>query len=153
MKTTCEHCGAVFDANAFSDWLLHDKGCPDCGKGPNLVVEVEGVITNREKILRAIRNVLGEEPHTCPNCDGTGRIHEVLGGVIKKSTPCDDCGGTGVLEQPHTCPTCEGYGYVKEVIFQNGELFRASASEFMAWAYLRQPEHNVCDIPCPECNE
>ena len=41
MEMTCEHCGSVFDSDAFSDWLLHDKGCPECGEGPNLRVEVE----------------------------------------------------------------------------------------------------------------
>ena len=74
------------------------------------------------------------EPRTCPNCDGTGRIHEVIGGVIKKSTPCDECGGTGVLGEPHTCPTCDGYGYKRAIVFLD---------ESTEWR----------DIPCPDCNE
>ena len=40
MKVTCEHCGADFNSDALTDWLLEGKGCPECGKGPNLRMEV-----------------------------------------------------------------------------------------------------------------
>jgi molecular chaperone DnaJ len=48
-------------------------------------------------------------PVTCPECHGTGQIHQV-GGRMKFNTQCPRCGGTGKIET--ACPACHGEGTI-----------------------------------------
>ncbi|MCH6569800.1 MAG: molecular chaperone DnaJ [Acidobacteria bacterium] len=51
----------------------------------------------------------GERP--CPGCGGTGRTQDVRG-IIRFSTPCQQCEGSGKVGN---CPQCSGRGLVQKV--------------------------------------
>jgi molecular chaperone DnaJ len=46
---------------------------------------------------------------TCPQCNGTGQVHQ-MAGAMKFNLTCPRCGGSGKLK--NACPTCQGEGRV-----------------------------------------
>ncbi len=58
----------------------------------------------------------GTSPHSCPRCEGTGRLQSVstsVFGQFVRTQACPECGGVGqVVETP--CPDCAGSGRVTE---------------------------------------
>lgn len=57
----------------------------------------------------------GQEPETCPYCQGTGHVQEVQRSILGQmltTHPCPHCGGTGQII-PDPCPTCQGEGRVR----------------------------------------
>lgn len=49
----------------------------------------------------------GNTTATCPECQGTGQVHQ-MAGAMKFNLVCPRCGGTGKLK--NVCPACHGEG-------------------------------------------
>ena len=78
----------------------------------------------------------------CPNCNGTGRIHELIYGCIEKHFNCPKCDGTGEVERIKHCSMCNDYGYL--LPSRNGNFFVPPDDS----SAMRMK-----DRPCPRCEE
>lgn len=92
--------------------------------GPPRVVRRRVRLSLEEAVLGATRSLRGRlrehcgacagsghagEPLTCASCQGSGqRRSDWWVAWPPRSTPCEDCGGTGLRQRP--CPVCEGTG-------------------------------------------
>ncbi|MEY4413024.1 MAG: hypothetical protein RIQ53_317 [Pseudomonadota bacterium] len=92
--------------------------------GPPRVVRRRVRLSLEEAVRGATRSLRGRLREQCGACAGSGHAGEPLGCATcrgsgqrrsdwwvawpPRSTPCEDCGGTGLRQQP--CPVCEGAG-------------------------------------------
>lgn len=55
----------------------------------------------------------GKEPEICPDCKGSGRIHQQQGGFFIVETTCPKCQGKGRIIKD-SCKKCKGAGVIGE---------------------------------------
>ena len=84
--------------------------------------------------MKYLNNIVKTKKHTCPTCEGKGKIIDYRDDMYESEIYCPMCHGDGVIDLPYTLElevTCDKCGGVGIVLDNSDELG---------------------DNTCPECN-